>query len=190
MVDFFILFFTFRGRLVQTPHGYRLFLGYWVYTSFSSSGFVPWLSYSQNTPSGCQLVSLPILPWLPQSHPRLSSIVVLHCLSNRCQRLRLCSNLLRSVIVQLHGLKGLQFWGPWRTTAVVVFFQVSISEWVPCGRDGFFCFWWAHNLRFPVDFSLLCLNNSLLALRLASSCIYFFVVAGVRLVPYQRDLGW
>src|ERR1700744_6264390 len=27
------------------------FYGYWVYTSFSPSGFVPWLGYSQNTPS-------------------------------------------------------------------------------------------------------------------------------------------
>ena len=26
------------------------FYGHWVYPSFSSSGFVPWLGYSQNTP--------------------------------------------------------------------------------------------------------------------------------------------
>ena len=72
---------------------------------------------------------------------------------------------------------------------MVVFFQVFISGWVPCGRGGFFCVWLAHSLSFPVDSSSLCWSISLFALHFASSCIYFFRVAGVRLVLYQRDLG-
>ena len=85
---------------------------------------------------------------------------------------------------------GFSVRAPWRFAATVVFFQVSDSGWVPRGRGGFFCFLVAHGLSFPVDSSPFCWSISLLALRLAGICIYFFEVAGVRLVPYQRDLGW
>ena len=34
---------------------------------------------------------------------------------------------------------------------------------------GFFCFWWAHGLSFPVDSSTSCWSISLLAPRIASS---------------------
>ena len=44
-------------------------------------------------------------------------------------------------------------------------------------------------MSFPVDSSPSCWSVSLLAPRLASTCIYFFGVGGVRLVPYLRDLG-
>ena len=52
-----------------------------------------------------------------------------------------------------------------------------------------FIFWVAHSLSSPVDSSLYCQGISLLALRLASSCIYFFGVAGMQLVSYRWDLG-
>ena len=47
-----------------------------------------------------------------------------------------------------------------------------------------FVSWWVHSLSFPVDSSLSCWIISVLALRLASSCIYFFEMASVRSVPY------
>ena len=50
-------------------------------------------------------------PRLLRSHPRLLSIVVLHCLGGRCHHLGLQSNVPRLVIVQLPGTKGLSVLG-------------------------------------------------------------------------------
>ena len=129
-------------------------------------------------------------PRLPRSHPRLRPIVVLHCLGGRCQRLGLRSNVPRSDIVQLPGVNRFFGLGPPDGLLLRLFsFRFLIVEGYPVDGAVSFVFWWAHGLSFPVDSSPSCWSISLLAPRLASTCIYFFGMAGVRLVPYQRDLG-
>ena len=96
----------------------------------------------------------------------------------------------RSVIVQLPSVDMSAGPGPPDGLLLRLFsFRFLLVDGYPLDGAVSFLLWWAHGLSFPVDSPLSCWSISLLALRLASSCIYFFRVAGVRLVPYQRDLG-
>ena len=69
------------------------FYRYSVYPSFSSSDFVPWLGYGENTPPVVTSCGFRNSPRLSRSHPRLRSILILHCLGGRCQPLGPRSNL-------------------------------------------------------------------------------------------------